>query len=107
MAGPRPRERAASAGMKAESRRRAPLTPLNRPTPRPIARPTSRPLHHGQPLQTITRDERIPDNATPDPTERSMPPVIMTKVSPIAQTPTIVPLSLLFRQVLTVSHREH
>ncbi len=102
---PRPIERVASVVMKAERPRRVTLTPLNRPTPRPIARPTSRPIHHGQPLQTITPDERIPDKATTDPTERSMPAVIMTKVAPIAQTATIVLCSIILSQLLTVRNR--
>ena len=59
--------------------------PLNRPQASPIDIPTPIEAQIGKPACKAS-PVMTPDSATTDPEERSMPPVMMTKVCPQATT---------------------
>ena len=61
--------------------------PLIRPTAAPIASvaTTATPIFSGLPFMRIA--DTSTDSLMTEPTERSMPPLMMTKVSPIATVP--------------------
>lgn len=61
--------------------------PLMDPTRAPAARAASRPSGSGSPRLTATMPITTDVNVIPVPTERSMPPVMMTNVTPVASTP--------------------
>ena len=60
-------------------------SPMRRPSPLPMASTRRMTSTRGQPLFSPAA-ATIVDSATTDPTERSMPPVRMTKVIPTAST---------------------
>ena len=58
--------------------------PLNRPNTRPESTPIVRPTISGMPPQTTAPAAKQPDMAMMEPTDRSMPPRMMTMVMPQA-----------------------
>ena len=71
----------ASVAMKGRIRRRVTIRPLRMPTTAPAATPPSRP---GKRPYGLSRAETTLAMAAVEPTERSMPPVMMTKHMPSA-----------------------
>jgi hypothetical protein len=64
-------------------------SPLIAPRPNPITTPTRSPTIGGAPLVTTIPTETM-TTAKVDPTERSIPAVMIAKVIPIARRPLIV-----------------
>jgi hypothetical protein len=60
------------------------VSPLTQPTTRPTRRPAPIPAASPKP-RTRTSAHRIPERATTDPTDRSMPPVRIAKLIPAAR----------------------
>ena len=58
------------------------MKPLNRPNSRPEEMPIRMPTISGMPPQTTAPAAKQPDMAMMEPTERSMPPRMMTIVMP-------------------------
>ena len=68
--------------MKGGSRRRAMKNPLTRPHAAPVSSPNS--IASGTGTAALTASAATtPDNARIEPTDRSMPPVMITQVAPI------------------------
>src|SRR6056297_2524898 len=63
--------------------------PLNRPNRIPTTIIASSPRPPGSPMFTITPAPSVPQSAMTAPTDRSMPPVRITKVMPMARMPMI------------------
>ena len=58
-----------------------------KPASMPVASPASRPIGMGTPQSVITLPIMTVVSVITVPTDRSMPPVMMTKVTPIARMP--------------------
>ena len=61
--------------------------PLTRPQAPPASRPTTTPSGTGSPRSTMNTPVMTAEKVSTVPIERSMPPVMMTKVTPNASTP--------------------
>ncbi len=61
--------------------------PLTVPTSAPAASAAGRPIHSGRPAWVTTRPMTTVQKVIVVPTDRSIPPVMMTNVTPIASTP--------------------
>ena len=74
----------ASDTMKGGTRSFVTARPLIAPTASPTSSPTATPARRGAP-RTSASAQRTPDKPTTDPTERSMPPVRITRLIPAAR----------------------
>ena len=87
-AAPRAMPSIPSVAMKGTTRRRVIARPLMRPTTPPTAIPASRAAAGAQEDESAIA-ETTPERATTDPTERSIPPLTMMTVIPIAPKATM------------------
>jgi hypothetical protein len=80
-------------------------TPLTTPHPVPVAMPAAAPSAmtpqpaRAPPCAAITLAATTPEKTRTDPTERSMPPVTMTKVMPTASTSGMAALMKMVRML--------
>ncbi|MNW61507.1 hypothetical protein D3C74_395720 [compost metagenome] len=85
LARPRARNIAASEAMKGCMSKYWTITPISRPNVVPISTPRTRTTGSGAPTIRSLATTR-PTRATTAPTDRSIPPVMITNVMPIART---------------------
>src|SRR6478609_722378 len=80
------------------------ITPLMSPAPTPTAR--AQMTMTTQPYDWVASVVAHTDaSPTTDPTDRSMPPVVMTNVMPMARTPRIDPRLRMVMRLLTLANR--
>ena len=77
-------------------------TPLSRPAKAPVATATGMPIHIGPPMLIMMVAMPTIDSDITVPTDRSMPPLMITKVTPIARMARVVACRPMVSRLLVV-----